>query len=998
MRASDSGKFFLHSSVEVSDDFFMIASTTRRNEVIIIPQFRNLPSDIFCKIPMSIPSVFMSLISPSFMEILCISTEKMYTVLSIKEFTEFVQPSKIPGFSESKSFPLDEILINVNKKDRIAAATIQQETQYPIISAFWWQVDDKNMYYVLIQTMSIVIMPLIGTTPVKTIPVSEVYASSHKIRKNKCTIFLYQKTTSIMMKMKHSSEGFHFGTQTINTTLEPSIPIISQFSQIKNSKWSFMLLNQSLVFFDKPNSALPMTDFVTDSQKSQVLVVTQNFLFDSSNGSLSVRFLKRSRIPPVEIAHNVISVSIVNPETDTVIITTNTTLIVFSIRHDFDLILRNLLIQRQLYDASLLCEGFSINIQDKFSKFARDFIKNNEFHIAVEILVFAKCDIKQFLQRLLSHGKERFALQLLLSGNKGQFPIEKRETLFLLFLQKIYKKMLMFPRISNIYRYNYSFGIILKPCNLLSAEEKALIRSHDSKLKSIYPSALLFRYQMELMIESIEFLGSSSSIDIPYSLSHHFSPSYSSLLRCLKQIKPNNIGDMDLPICSSIIPYKNGYAYLSKGQVYINEKSVSQTEKMIQFCIFKEYIYSIDSSFLVYRTDLSKLELEPLFDIPHSIFMEAINSRCVFLTVSGSIVCIDHSGNISTYEGTYVDFALSETCLFALDEIAEVYSLSNGDSVKYNCSNVVKSVLMAENTLLLITIDNSIIINENIIQLDFTPEVMKSGPKAIIGRSGILWLISPNGLIDKLYFPERCGTILDILILKDSYIIVGTAGSPMIIRENIPNDVLPGYSEIYTISKAYPFDKIYNIIECDVVRMLLCILHREWKTLDNYFQFNLINSYINSMDDDIRDDYIDYLVKREIYIDPAILSNPLVRCSIMKNRSNLHKLDIGQLKKLLLPDFTLKNIFDVETPLKLLQKRTSSVIIQSLQLSEGQLYVFSCGHVMNQTSFDESLYSLEHSFNQKKLINSYHEVLNEYKCTKIRAQCPLCLKSAVEKK
>lgn len=675
--------------------------------------------------------------------------------------------------------------------------------------------------------------------------------------------------------------------------------------------------------------------------------------------------------------------TVVDAQNDIVLLLSPSSATIFSLRAEPKILFNEFLLRHQYRDAFALCDGFNLDMKSECEQAATKCIKSGDCDSALEVLREGKCEIRSALQRLLSEGKEKYALHLLLRS-PSMLPKDKTDKIFENLLLKIYYKQQCFSRMNLLLKRIVRPSSILP--TLISFNQTQLYKDLvDGKEIEGYPLALLARFTMENQIETTKYLEYASQLDLQ-EMPRIFSPEFKALMHSAR--KPDGCAELSsIPVCSTLKFTKNSNYYLHSGHLYSNGSMTDPLDdrNYLSFEIFGDRIFTTDEKFNVYSSPLSNIKFDPL-DCPQTFMMQSDSKSIVFLSVNGSILKLGNGRFFETYDGDFVDICFYKGTMYGLDEHGVVFSFSDKSKKEVYSNKFINAIAASSNGIVYVSGQNCIYNSEEI-QLDFVPEVIKScenysvvaghGKAAIFGES-----------VKIITYSERIGTILDITNdIHDNIVIIGSSASPMFINQPQPEFNDFNFSECQLIVSKYPSDISLKIVN-HACRTMLLFLYGKFNEIED--KYEEIAPFVLKMDTLNAIAAIRAIATNCSSFPDILLSSDVCRTAFLQHPQDLKVLKQNQLVKLLPPVIKQKGC-SMDLVQSILKPPSSSSIISSSMARESDLIAFSCSHVMNQTELDSSLFSLKEFFETAKLKKSYQCIESNYKQNSIDLQCPRCL-------
>lgn len=991
--ASGSTDLLVHGHSMKVGNLILSSILTKANSVFLIAQSPDLPTNMICKAILNSSQVLFTKISLDMSAVACFTNDSKIIILSTVPFLKFVSPNAIEGLVNTPMFSLSALGFDLNSEKSPAGIRESQPFKFTILNAFWWQ-PVKRKFLVVIETNGVQVISTHTFSIVKSLQYNDVVSGSFAVQENgTAKVALFTKTNTHIITLQQQNDDITHSTTLEGLLYDYSIPLITQMSELKDSKWNLLVLNQKLIFYDNNVKTIPITQFDSSSSRTTSFAVTKNFLFECTDGIASVQFTKSIDVRKLELMRDVISISIVDAENDMVLLLSHSSATLFSLRADPKVLFSEFLQKHQYRDAFALCDGFSLDMKSECEIAATKCIKSGDFDSALEVLREGKCEIRSSLQRLLSEGKEKHALLLLLrspytllkEGADQYLLKEKYEIIFQNLLIKILMKNRCFQQLSLLLRRITDQNSILPALQQFNIFQNNLELLKKGEQIPSYPPALLAKFQMLNAIEITNYLEFASQIDLQDPLPKSFSPEFQALIR----IARNNDGCSEiksLPICSSFRYYNGGIYYLSKGRIFHNGVSIDPTDDRfyMSFEIFGTKIFAIDERFSVYSASIDNTKFEPV-DCPNTFMLQVDDKNITFLCVNGSILKLSGGRFFETYDGNYVDMCFFNGVLYGLDEHGVVYSFSDKNKQKVYAERFVDAIASSKHGLLFVS-NQTCIYNGKTIQLDFIPELTRSCRDcAVIAGHGKMVVFADS--IKNLDYSNRIGTITDIQTDDlGNVVLIGSSSSPMIVQKKSDDSNDVNFADIQLVVSKYPPETTLKVAK-GARRTLLLFLYGQHNEIQD--KYDEIAPFIFKMDPLNAIAAIHAIASNASHFPDVLLSNPICRSVFIKYPQDLKLLKPEQLVKVLPGKQQSRNTMDLA--LRLLKPPSSSAMISSTIASESNLVAFSCSHILNQAEFDNSLIQLKDFLESIKLKKSAQMIDQNYKQQSIDLQCPKCL-------
>ena len=1024
--AVGSSDLLIHAASVKLGGLTLSSITTKANTVLLVAQSKDLPSKIVCKINVSQNKVLFTRLSPDLSQVALFLDNSTISIISTTQFLNFVSPATISGFQNNPMFPHESLGFSLQETKQQLPQRFSQPFKFQFLDAFWWVVGKKK-FLVIIDQFSINVVSIHSFTHLKSISINDIfsytYTTSEKYGTNKAyiAIFTKQNTQIITLECEGNDIIQTITPQTI--LLNQQQQIMAQFSKSSDSKWFLSILSERLTFYDNNMSMIPISSFDSNSSKTNAYAVTKDFIFHSTDHVCYVQFIKSIDVNKMELMHDVTQIIVIDAENDEVLLISPSKATLFSLADSPVSLFTNFLKKHHYRDAFALCDGFSLDTKSLCEQTATKCIKSGDFDSALEVLNEGQCEIRPSLQRLISEGIDRHALHLLLRSG-SQLPPAKINKIFELLLKKISLKNQSFTRIClQLKQYSKENENFFYPSSLSYDLIEKLKQDEDIPN---YPKSLLFKFQVKNRIESTKYLKYASSIDINSQLPLTYSSEFIALLHAID--KNDGCIELKIPNCSKLrfIKFNDIYVpiFLHENQLFFDMQCISLDFIPMNFEIFNNKIYVIDSNFKVYVSSINSIDFYDI-DIPHSIMIETDNTtKIVFITVSGGLAIIDSREFVELIEGQFVDATITRNgTIYALNDEGYVLEISKKQRKIFFDQSFVTSICSSNEFLAFhSSITNTIYFqsnkypNNNFLsyELPFNVVFSKSSDnKAIfVGEGKIALLTNNDSLLENenqkasdfikiIDYPYRTGSILDVTSTDkdDGVILIGSSSPPMKVFSNVNNennDIMPVFEEAKIIVEKYPHDLVIPLVRGKVKTLLLILYGFANEIGDKSHDLLAIIPYFNQIGETYVSDAIHAIVQSKCTIPDELLFDKSARKAFLKYPSDLQFLSKTQLLKLLPQKSTFfskshKSLDSKELGIKILKGETTSTIIQPSQIHEESIACFSCSHVLSKSQMDASISSLKDYCSQSKLINTFSFIEKDYSLKQMSLPCPKCL-------
>ena len=1009
--AVGSSDLIIHADAVKYKGLTLSSVTTKANTVLLIAQSKDLPSKIVCKVNPNMRSIAFTKLSPDLTKVACFSTQSTISIISTQNFLNFVSPCSIDGLLKTPMFPQELLGFSMQeKKENQNHICSSSNLKLSFIDAFWWTVGEKK-FIVVISHTGVDVISTHSFTILKNIPVQDICAAAFSSRSEsgKATVALFAKTNTFILTLNLNNGDISHSMTLEGKIFNTQIPILSQFSLVDESHWFLSVLNEKLVFFDGQMMNIPITSFESSSSKTKSYAVTKNFIFHCTNGECSVQFIKSIDVSKHVLMNDALSISVVDAENDSVIISSASKVVMFSLSNDPVSLFSMFLGNHHYREAFALCDGFSLDRKTLCEQAATKCIKNHDYDSALEVLHEGGSEIRPSLQRLISEGTDRHALHLLLRSGLQIAPA-KVGKIYDLLLKKIILKHNIFPTLSLAFKkfvkdtdvFLLTFEHAYKT-NLLDK----LKRGEDVPL----PPALAFMMQVKAKIESTKYIKYASSIDINSRLPITFSPQFVALLHAVD--RDEKCEELPLPVCSKLRFTKEGKPiYISRNQLSLKEAEDVINNPIISFEIFRSHIYVIDSNFKLFESDTKRICFTES-DLPNAVMIETDNAtKAVLVTVSGGLAIINTHYLIEYVEGHFVDVALFNGNIYALADDGVVYLINERTKNVIFDDHFVTAICSSFDNGVVYVCDDVIYYNFNgemaSYDLHFHVEFAKSSQSnAILVGEGKIAVVGKEG-VNVIDFSQRTGNVLDVVCDdNESVIIVGSSTPPMRVyfaQSNSNNDndetKVPLYEEAQLIARNYPHDLVIPLTS-GVIRTLLLILYGFAEEIRKEKESDILSiiPFFSKMSELHALDSIHVIVSSGFQLSDELLKNKLIHNAFLKYPDDMKMLSKTQLMQFY---SSIVNDDDDQTKAKhvtnhkelvykIFTNEARSVLIQPMHFSDNPLFAFSCSHVMNSTQLAASISSLKNYCEKAKLTETCKLIEENYQQQHISCPCPKCL-------
>ena len=1021
--AVGSSDLLIHADSVKLGGMTLSSLTTKANTVLLVAQSKELPTKIVCKINVSQNKVLFTRLSPDLSQVALFLDNSTISIISTTQFLNFVSPGTISGFQNNPMFPHESLGFSLQETKQQLPQRFSQPFKFQFLDAFWWVVGKKK-FLVIIDQFSINVVSIHSFTHLKSISINDIisftYTTSERNETNKAYIAVFSKLNTQIITLECD------GNDIIQTITPQSIhinqqsQIQAQFSKSSDSKWFLSVLSERLTFYDNNMSMIPISSFDSNYSKTNVYAVTKNFIFHSTDNTCYVQFIKSIDVNKMELMHDVTQIIVVDAENDEVLLISPSKANLFTLADSPVSLFSQFLKKHHYRDAFALCDGFSLDTKSLCEQTATKCIKAGDFDSALEVLNEGQCEIRPSLQRLISEGIDRHALHLLLRSG-SQLPPAKINKIFDLLLKKISLKNKEFTRIClQLKKYSKDENSFLPSALGYDLVEKL---KNNEEIPNI-PQSLLFKFQVKNRIESTKYLKYASSIDINSQLPLTYSSQFVALLHAID--KNDGSFELKIPVCSKLRFIKNNDLYIPvfihENQLFIDMQCISLDFTPMNFEIFNQKIYVIDSNFKIYVSSINSIDFYDI-DIPHSIMIETDNkTKIVFLTVSGGLAIIDSREFVELIEGQFVDATITRNgTIYALNDEGYVYEISKKERKLFFDQSFVTSICSSDDILAFFSsITNMVYFQSNInsnkkcyqYQLPFSVVFSKSSAKKAIfvGEGKIALIRNPTQNVENptssdfvkiIDYPYRTGTILDVTTTDkdDSVILIGSSSPPMKVLSTIDNennDIMPVFEEAQLIVENYPHNLVIPLVRGRVKTLLLILYGFANEIGDKSHDLLAIIPYFNQIGETYVSDAIHAIVQSKCNIPDELLLDKSSRKAFLKYPSDLQFLSKEQLLKLV-PQKSIfsskshKSVDKKELGIKILKGETTSIMIQPSQIHEESLTCFSCTHVLSRSQMETAISSLKDFCIQAKLNNTFSIIEKDYSLKQISLPCPKCL-------
>lgn len=1001
---SDSVEFFIHTDTKELYQIILTATTSRAGQVFLIAQLTGFSTPVVCKIVPELPKVKYTFVSPYLREIVCIN-DNQFEIIPINKFIQFLRPNGIENFDENNSFHL-KTLGFVQVSDYLEFSHFKSSARHSrIVSAHWWIPQEDNPFIILVHSDSIDVYSVANPDViVKSLPISDILYACYRENTSHGAFLIFTRVGICnYVKFVLNNNEVEAKISVIDIIFNPNKTIISQFSQ-NQSIFSFVLLQDHLTYFDRQFRPLELSTYDTDATKTTFYVTTRHLFYSLANGNVYVKFIKANE-QPVEILKDITGIKIVSFQNDEIIAFSKTAVTQISLKDSLDNLLRNIIHQKQMKDAVYFSNNFEVDMQLVCQYEANEHVKSGDYCAALDLLQEFKSDTKHSILFFLQNGSDRFALQLTLNALedlevRSQVSVDTLQKVRSLLSDRIKLKFHLFT--SYLFSFNKAFyrdAFLLSPVLFAQTNQSESLIQKDPKIISAIPKALQFRYYIAMSTEesSIGIIRAACKLDIPSKQTFGFSQHYLSLLNQYAAMTDTNEEETNLPICTNLKYIDEDVVYVSGNKLYINGSKCDTSFVITSIYLFDSMLYCIDYNLHIHRTDINRIDFIDIHKQHPIIKMQSNGKLALFLSISGSIFF----DTTDVVDGDYVDIALGNSILFALDRHGDTsqIDLKTRKVTKLSIKYFTFAICASGDTLICVISKNQIVIKNElqmkIEKIDFKPELCVNGAEtAYLIGNGIILSVSSNGSMNTIQYSQRIGNVLDFSVHNDYYVLTGSAAPPMkVYKVPVKSNEKPKYNEMRAICGNYPESYLIELFDKEPFRSYVNVMFSRWAELADSKVISDFIPYLSSMNVEVAAECLHVIINQGISISNDHLKTEYARINFLNHEGDAEKLSPQQLM-ILLPKPIPKPIEQNETlALSLLQKSLHSQVIPSLRFREGKLFVFSCGHLLNTNDMLSSVTMIQKYCESKGYPKTGKLIFDVYLVKKIPSKCPKCFLS-----
>ena len=988
-----------------------ITATIMKNDTIyLICESHNHYPPIVCKIERNFKNSKFVYVSPSLRQIIWISQDNNYLIIPISKILNFIHPSEVPCLVDNNSFSQKVLGMGNTIKPSIVRHDIHGSLPFSTIEMAWWEINESKVFIVFVEKNGIHFLNVKHIDAgFKSFQFNNITGALFHNNDDKIVITTFSKDEQNAPNEVLSNLNvftFENGEITLNSqNLQFALKSNQQFliqTSPKNSKWLYSVLQNDLKFYDSEIKKVNVTEFNTDSTDTTSLVITHHFIFYCQKGKVYTRFIQPNH-ESLEIFPYKADIHLISFESDEVLLSSEKSLVHISLKKDsIDEIFAELAFDGHLDDALFIGQGDNLSIPYLFQYIINEYVKQKNYEGAFKVMQHEKCDLKDTILRFLQSGLDRLALHVALKSHNKAEMFEKSIPLFA--DRVILKNKIFYVFTKNM---NQLFGkndYLMPPTVFSRSSFFEGYKINDPKIVSKIPLALQFRYNISFGFENddISVIKSASKLDLPLHPVFSFSAHYKSLLNQYRAMIETSEEELNIDkSCSNMCFYKDTLIYLAD-KLYINNDPIDSQFEITSFALKGKILYVTDKLLNVYKTELPRIDFIELNDIHPTVKMESNNETIAFLSISGSIFFDD--GEFIT--GKYIDIALGKDYLFAIDDNGELFSISLNSNKKVTnipIKHFIHAICAVDDIPISIISKNKCIIDAKYYDIDF--EFCKSGiNEAIIAGGGCMLIINKYAEIEKRYYSQRIGNILNIIKNDGSYYLVGSASPPIkLFNKPIPSNEQPSFNELRLVASKYNEDFLFEIFTKEPFITILYSLFGKWDKLWSCSTISCLEPYINEFSEEEASNLFHVLLNQHstkqgegISISDEQLKQEYARLSFINHPEDLKKLNSKQLVSILPPPRQRgKGNLD-EISLKFIQKSVNPTIVPSLRFKENKLFVFNCNHILNSDEMLQSVTMIKDFLTKKRLTNTGQFIFDIYLLKKIPAQCPRCLMQRLE--